>query len=136
MELRKGETIMMNVSLRLPAAFLHKAFSARSGVPPDHFELYYRGKRLEGEVALSDWGVEKDSTIEVKMRGRGGADRGDDGGDGVDGGGGGGGGGISAGAVDGTVNDTPDAAGAAEEERVSLSPIWIPLAAVLLLLAL
>ena len=73
MELKKGETIMMDASLHLPAAFLHEAFSDRSGVPPDHFELYYRGKRLEGEAALASWGIIKGSTIEVKTRGRGGA---------------------------------------------------------------
>ena len=64
---------MMDASLHLPAAFLHEAFSDRSGVPPDHFELYYRGKRLEGEAALARWGIVKGSTIEVKTRGRGGA---------------------------------------------------------------
>ena len=72
-ELKKGETIMIDAALHLPAAFLHEAFSNRSGFPPDHFELYYRGKQLEGEAALSSWGIGKDSTIEVKMRGRGGA---------------------------------------------------------------
>ena len=71
-ELKKGETIMTDASLHLPATFLHEAFSNRSGVPTDHFELYYRGKRLEGEAALASWGVGKDATIEVKMRGRGG----------------------------------------------------------------
>ena len=73
MELKKGETIMIDAALHLPAAFLHEAFSDRCGFPPDHFELYYRGKQLEGEAALSSWGIVKDSTIEVKMRGRGGA---------------------------------------------------------------
>ena len=63
---------MIDAALHLPASFLHEAFSDRSGVPLDFFELYHRGKRLEGEAALSSWGVEKDSTIEVKMRGRGG----------------------------------------------------------------
>ena len=72
MELKKGETIMIDVVLHLPATFLHEAFSDRSGVPLDFFELYYRGKRLEGEAALASWGVGKGSTIEVKMRGRGG----------------------------------------------------------------
>ena len=72
MELKKGETIMTNAALHLPASFLHEAFSSRSGVPLDQFELYYRGKRLEGEAALASWGVGKGSTIEVKMRGRGG----------------------------------------------------------------
>ena len=72
MELKKGETIMIDAALHLPATFLHEAFSDRSGVPLDFFELYYRGKRLEGEAALAGWGVGRGSTIEVKMRGRGG----------------------------------------------------------------
>ena len=63
---------MIDAALHLPASFLHEAFSDRSGVPLDLFELYYRGKRLEGEAALASWGVGKGSTIEVKMRGRGG----------------------------------------------------------------
>ena len=72
MELKKGETIMIDAALHLPASFLNETFSDRSGVPLDLFELYYRGKRLEGEAALASWGVGKGSTIEVKMRGRGG----------------------------------------------------------------
>ena len=63
---------MVDAVLHLPASFLYKAFSDRSGVPLGFFELYYRGKRLEGEATLASWGVGKDSTIEVKMRGRGG----------------------------------------------------------------
>jgi hypothetical protein len=47
-------------------------------VPLEHFELYYCGKRLKGEAALASWGVEKGSTIEVKMRGRGGMPTGDE----------------------------------------------------------
>ena len=74
-ELKKGETIMTDAVLHLPASFLHEAFSNRSGVPLEHFELYYRGKRLEGEAALASWGIGKGSTVEVKMRGRGGADK-------------------------------------------------------------
>ena len=63
---------MTDASLHLPPAFLNEAFSKRSGVPLDHFELYYRGKRLEGEAALASYGIGKNATIEVKMRGRGG----------------------------------------------------------------
>ena len=71
-ELKKGETIMIDAALHLPVAFLREVFSDRSGVPLDLFELYYRGKRLEGKAALASCGVAKGSTIEVKMRGRGG----------------------------------------------------------------
>ena len=63
---------MIDATLHLPASLLHEAFSDRSGVPLNFFELYYRGKRLEGEAALASWGVGKGATIEVKMRGRGG----------------------------------------------------------------
>ena len=138
MELKKGETIMMNASLHLPAAFLHEAFSNRSGVPPDNFELYYRGKRLEGEVAMSSWGVVKDSTIEVKMRGRGGGAAGSydnsgdnsggnsDGGDGGDTGGGvgvvgGGGSAEQAGkAAAGTSGKAAEETAAAEAEAAAM----------------
>ena len=63
---------MTDASLHLPPAFLNEAFSKRSGVPLAHFELYYRGKRLEGEATLGSLGIGKDAIIEVKMRGRGG----------------------------------------------------------------
>ncbi len=73
MELKKGQTIMMNVGLDMPAAILHEAVSNRSSMPPDTFALYYRSKKLEGEALLSSWQVEKDAIIEVKTRGRGGS---------------------------------------------------------------
>ena len=72
MELRKGQTIMVDVDLQMPAAILHEVVSNRSGMPPEGFALYYQSKQLEGEAALWTWGVEKDATIEVKTRGRGG----------------------------------------------------------------
>ena len=114
MELKKGKTIMIDASLQLPAAYLRKAFSDRSGVPLDHFELYYRGKRLEGEAVLSSYGIRKHATIEVKMRGRGGMEPGgssdaggSDVGGGVGGGGGGAGGSEALVANDGTEDQKP-----------------------------
>ena len=73
MELKKGQTIMVDVDLQMPAAILHEVVSNRSGMPPEGFALYYQSKQLEGEAALSSWGVAKDANIEVKTRGRGGA---------------------------------------------------------------
>jgi len=73
-ELKKGQTIMIDVDLQLPAEIFHEAVSNRSGMPLEGFALYYQSKQLEGEAALSSWGVEKNATIEVKTRGRGGAD--------------------------------------------------------------
>ena len=72
-ELNKGQTIMVEVDLQMPAATLHEVVTNRSGMPPEVFALYYQSKQLEGEAALSSWEVAKDATIEVKTRGRGGA---------------------------------------------------------------
>ena len=65
---------MVDVDVQMPAAILHEVVSNRSGMPSEGFALYYQSKQLEGEAALSSWGVEKNATIEVKTRGRGGAD--------------------------------------------------------------
>ena len=70
MELKKGQTIIAD--LQMPAAILHEVVSNRSGMPLEGFALCYQSKQLEGEAALSSWGVERDPAIEVKSRGRGG----------------------------------------------------------------
>ena len=87
-EIKKGQTIMVDANLQQPPGALHKDVSERSGLPADTFELYHGSKRLEGEAVLASWGVEKDSLIEVKTRGRGGMHGGGGGEDGADGGGG------------------------------------------------
>jgi len=73
----------MNVDLDMPAAILHEAVSNRSGMPLEGFALYYRSKKLEGEVALSSWQVGKNAIIEVKTRGRGGVKEAGSSGDGT-----------------------------------------------------
>eukprot|EP00964_Phaeocystis_antarctica_P028180 scaffold15890_cov65-Phaeocystis_antarctica.AAC.2 len=90
---------MVDANLQQLSGALHKDVSERSGLPADTFELYHGSKRLEGEAVLARWGVEKDSLIEVKTRGRGGMRGGGGGGGGADGGGGveGGGGGTDSG---------------------------------------
>eukprot|EP00964_Phaeocystis_antarctica_P066702 scaffold40368_cov59-Phaeocystis_antarctica.AAC.1 len=71
-ELKKGQSIMVDANLQQPSGALHRDVSIRSGLPADTFELYHGSKRLEGEAVLASWGVEKDLLIEVKTRGRGG----------------------------------------------------------------
>ena len=77
---------MVDASLQQPSGVLEDV-SERSGLPADTFALYHGSKRLEGEAVLASWGVEKDSLIEVKTRGRGGMHGGGGGGGDVDGGG-------------------------------------------------
>jgi len=85
-ELKKGQTIMIDANLQQPSSALHEIVSKRSGLPADTFELYHGSKRLEGAAILGSWGVEKDSLIEVKTRGRGGMHGGEGGGSGAHGG--------------------------------------------------
>ena len=94
MEIKKGQTIMVGGNLQQPSGALHEDVSERSGLPADTLELYHGSKRLEGEAVLASWGVEKDSLIEVKTRGRGGMHGGGGSRGGADGGGGAGGGGV------------------------------------------
>ena len=103
MELKKGQTIMVDANLQQPSSALHEDVSKRSGLPADTFELYHGSKRLEGEAVLGSWGVEKGSLIEVKTRGRGGMRGGGGGEGGVDSGGGVGGGGGGTGSSLGGV---------------------------------
>eukprot|EP00964_Phaeocystis_antarctica_P049008 scaffold28375_cov63-Phaeocystis_antarctica.AAC.1 len=63
---------MMDVDLQMPAAILHEVVSNCAGMPLEGFALCYQSKQLDGEAALSSWGVERDPAIEVKSRGRGG----------------------------------------------------------------
>ena len=89
MEIKKGQTIMVDANLQQqPSGALHKDVSERSELPADTFEFYHGSKRLDSEAVLASWGVEKDSLIEVKTRGRGGMHGGGGGEDGADGGGG------------------------------------------------
>ena len=73
-ELKKGQTMMIDVDLQTTADIFQEIVSTCSGMPFEKFALYFQSKQLEGEAALSSWGVEKDAIVELKMRGRGGAD--------------------------------------------------------------
>ena len=66
--------MMIDVDLQTTADIFQEIVSSRSGMPFEKFALYFQSKQLEGKAALSSWGVEKDAIVEVKIRGRGGAD--------------------------------------------------------------
>ena len=76
MELKKGQTIMIDVDLQASADTFHEIVSSHSGLPHNLLGLYYQSKPLVGEATLSSCGVKKDAAIEVKTRGRGGAGEG------------------------------------------------------------
>ena len=63
---------MVDADLEQPPADLYERISDRAALGPScDFWVLYGSKRLEGDAALSSWGVKKGAGIEVKLRGRG-----------------------------------------------------------------
>jgi hypothetical protein len=52
-ELKKGQTLMVDANLQRPPCALHKNVCNRSGLPADTFELYYGSKRLHRRGAAA-----------------------------------------------------------------------------------
>ena len=68
----EGVTIMVDAALEQPPADLYERISDRAALGPScDFWVLYGGKPLEGDAALSSWGVKQGAEIEVKLRGRG-----------------------------------------------------------------
>ena len=67
----EGVTIMVDADLEQPPADLYERISDRAALGPScDFWVLYGGKPLEGDAALSSWGVKQGAEIEVKLRGR------------------------------------------------------------------
>jgi hypothetical protein len=67
-----GKTIQINIALTSTVAQLKAAIALKENVPVDQQRLLFAGKQMEDTAVLSDLGVEKDSTIHLVMRLRGG----------------------------------------------------------------
>ena len=63
---------MVDADLEQPPADLYERISDRAALGPGcDFWVLYGGKRLEGDAALSSWGIKKGAGIQVRLRGRG-----------------------------------------------------------------